>query len=87
MSDGHVFFLFGEELTARASGVLWWADRRILCVSYLHMGKSERMARRSGVMVPPYDTADTLVRLQNEIEALALEIVICLGDSLDDLQA
>jgi uncharacterized protein len=87
MSDGHVFFLFGEELTARASGVLWWADRRILCVSDLHMGKSERMARRSGVMVPPYDTADTLLRLQNEIEALAPETVICLGDSFDDLQA
>ena len=80
MSDGHVFSLFGAELTARASGVLWWAHRRILCVSDLHLGKSDRLARRSGVMTPPYDTADTLFRLQSEIEALAPQIVICLGD-------
>ena len=87
MSDGHVFSLFGAELTARASGVLWWAHRRILCVSDLHLGKSDRLARRSGVMTPPYDTADTLFRLQSEIEALAPKIVICLGDSFDDMQA
>ena len=87
MSDGHVFSLFGAELTARASGVLWWAHRRILCVSDLHLGKSDRLVRRSGIMVPPYETADTLLRLQSEIEALAPQIVICLGDSFDDLQA
>jgi DNA ligase-associated metallophosphoesterase len=87
MSDGHVFSLFGAELTARASGVLWWAHRRILCVSDLHLGKSDRLARRSGIMMPPYETADTLLRLQSEIEALAPQIVICLGDSFDDLQA
>ena len=87
MTDGHVFSLFGAQLTARASGVLWWAHRRILCVSDLHLGKSERMVRRTGVMAPPYETTDTLLRLQTEIDALAPAIVICLGDSFDDLKA
>ena len=87
MTNGHVFSLFGAQLTARASGVLWWAHRRILCVSDLHLGKSDRMARRSGVIVPPYETTDTLSRLQAEIDVLAPAIVICLGDSFDDLEA
>ena len=87
MEDGHTFSLFGAQLTARASGVLWWAHRRIMCVSDLHLGKSDRMARRSGVMSPPYETTDTLLRLEAEIDALAPAIVICLGDSFDDLEA
>ena len=87
MEDGHTFSLFGAQLMARASGVLWWAHRRILYVSDLHLGKSDRMARRSGVMSPPYETTDTLLRLEAEIDALAPAIVICLGDSFDDMEA
>ena len=87
MADGHVFSLFGALLTARASGLLWWAHRRILCVSDLHLGKADRLARRSGVMSPPYEITDTLLRLEAEIDALGPAIVICLGDSFDDLAA
>ncbi|RYH09447.1 ligase-associated DNA damage response endonuclease PdeM [Tropicimonas sp. IMCC6043] len=74
----------GATLEARASGALWWADARLLCVSDLHLGKAERQARRGGSLLPPYETAETLERLDAEIEALSPGIVICLGDSFDD---
>lgn len=37
--------------------------------------------------MPPYEVADTLQRLQSEIEALSPTCVICLGDTFDDLAA
>ncbi|MEI4487697.1 ligase-associated DNA damage response endonuclease PdeM [Frigidibacter sp. MR17.14] len=81
------FTLAGAALRARASGALWWPERRLLAVSDLHLGKSGRIARRGGALLPPYETRDTLARLDAEIEALAPAEVICLGDSFDDLAA
>lgn len=81
------FELLGQKLTARASGALWWDAGGILCVSDLHLGKAERIARRGGGLLPPYETQDTLLRLQGEIDALNPRTVICLGDSFDDLDA
>ena len=79
--------LAGETLIARPSGALFWPARGVLCVSDLHLGKSERMARRAGVLLPPYETRETLLRLEAEIEATAASTVICLGDSFDDAAA
>lgn len=78
------FSLAGAELQPRASGALWWPERRLLCVSDLHLGKAERVARRGGGLLPPYECAETLERLDREIDALSPSIVICLGDSFDD---
>lgn len=77
----------GETLCARPSGALWWPARRLLCVSDLHLGKSDRMARRAGAMLPPYETLDTLDRLGADIAATDPAEVVCLGDSFDDLAA
>ena len=79
--------LAGITLAARASGALWWPDERLLCVADLHLGKSERLARRGGALLPPYETAETLDRLAAEIAALAPARVVCLGDSFDDTAA
>jgi DNA ligase-associated metallophosphoesterase len=76
--------LAGTALTALPSGALWWATARLLCVSDLHLGRSERVARRRGTLLPPYDTAETLDRLAGEIARLAPARVVCLGDSFDD---
>ncbi|MEL7115511.1 MAG: ligase-associated DNA damage response endonuclease PdeM, partial [Pseudomonadota bacterium] len=83
----HRFTLAGAALEARGSGALFWPDQRLLVVSDLHLGKSERIARLGGAMLPPYDTRETLARLDREIEATAPKTVICLGDSFDDLAA
>ncbi|MBY6139425.1 ligase-associated DNA damage response endonuclease PdeM [Leisingera daeponensis] len=81
---GFDFTLAGARLTALGSGTLWWEERRLLCVSDLHLGKSERHIRRGGSALPPYETRDTLVRLAELIAILQPETVVCLGDSFDD---
>ncbi|RLJ60574.1 putative phosphoesterase [Litoreibacter meonggei] len=81
------FSFCGADLVALPSGALLWPAQNLLTVSDLHLGKSERIARRSGQMLPPYETLDTLTRLQTDLDAHTPEHVICLGDSFDDLEA
>lgn len=81
------FALQNQILTALPSGALYHAAARILCVSDLHLGKSDRIARRSGLMLPPYETQATLDKLHADIDTTSPSTVICLGDSFDDLAA
>ena len=76
-----------QEFQAVGNGALYWPSKRMLIVSDLHLGKSERVARRSGQFLPPYETQDTLSRLADTLQAFNPESVVCLGDSFDDLQA
>lgn len=85
--NGYGFTLADADLMALASGGLWWADERALIVSDLHLGKSERLARRGGTLLPPYDVQDTLDRLAADLDRTSARTVICLGDSFDDLDA
>jgi DNA ligase-associated metallophosphoesterase len=87
MNGAHNFHFYNHTLTALPQGALWIATARTLCVSDLHLGKSDRIARRSGRMLPPYETRETLSKLDTLITALNPECVICLGDSFDDLDA
>ena len=86
MND-YAFSLKGAELIARTDGSLWWPAERLLCVSDLHLGKSERIARLGGTLLPPYETRETLWRLDAAVEATQPDQVVCLGDSFDDLGA
>lgn len=81
------FTLCGTRCSALPSGALWLPDYATLCVSDLHLGKSERIARRSGVMLPPYEVQETLGKLARDIDSAAPACIICLGDSFDDLDA
>lgn len=85
--NAHAFAFAGTTLHALGSGALYWPEQRLLTVSDLHLGKSERIARRSGLQLPPYETAETLSRLEADIEATGAAQVLCLGDSFDDLAA
>jgi DNA ligase-associated metallophosphoesterase len=76
--------LGGADAAARPSGALWLPARRLLAVADLHLGKAERLARRGGALLPPFETQDTLARLAGEIAALDPAVVVCLGDSFDD---
>ena len=78
------FVFAGAALVATAAGALRWPEARLLCVADLHLGKSERLARRGGALLPPYETRETLDRLAAEIEGFAPDTVVCLGDSFDD---
>ena len=83
----HALLFHGETLHLRASGALFWPARQVLVVSDLHLGKSERLARRGGSLLPPYETLATLEKLDRDLGATGAAAVICLGDSFDDLAA
>lgn len=83
----HAFTLADAALLALPSGALHWPAHNLLCVSDLHFGKSHRLARRGGALLPPYETRATLARLDADLDQTGARSVICLGDSFDDLQA
>ena len=85
--NAHHFTFCDTACAALPSGALYLADHGTLCVSDLHLGKSDRIARRSGVMLPPYEVQETLARLEADIAVTNPSCVICLGDSFDDLAA
>ena len=85
--NGHHFSFCGTNCVAMPSGALYLPDNSLLCVSDLHLGKSERIARRSGMMLPPYEVQQTLQKLDDDITMTTPESVVCLGDSFDDLDA
>jgi DNA ligase-associated metallophosphoesterase len=85
--DAFSFTLNGTHGLALPSGALLVPELNLLCVSDLHLAKSERVARRRGIMLPPYETRATLDRLAQEIAVTKPRTVVALGDSFDDLLA
>lgn len=85
--NAHAFTLAGAALAALPSGALWWADRGLLVVSDLHLGRSGRIARLGGALLPPYEADETLARLDADIARTAARTILCLGDSFDDMEA
>lgn len=85
--NAYHFSFCATACAALPSGALHLPEEGVLCVSDLHLGKSERIARRSGVMLPPYEVTETLQKLEADISATNPNRIICLGDSFDDLDA
>ncbi len=75
--------LAGESVVCRPSGALWIEAARMLVVADLHLEKGSWFAAR-GQMLPPYDSADTLRRLAEEVRALDPVALVLLGDSFHD---
>jgi DNA ligase-associated metallophosphoesterase len=82
---GHQFTFADLSLHAQPTGALWIPDARTLVVSDLHLGKSDRIARRTGTLIPPYENLETLNRLDADVTQHNPRTIICLGDSFDDL--
>jgi uncharacterized protein len=76
----------GIEVTARASGALWIGAEHALIVADLHFEKGSAFAAR-GQLLPPYDTAETLTRLEAEVAVLDPRVIVLLGDALHDGEA
>lgn len=86
-ADSVEITLAGETLMLLPSGAVLLPAQGMLVVADLHLGKSERRARRWGAMLPPYETRETLSRLDAAIAATQPATVLCLGDSFDDTLA
>ncbi|KEP69373.1 metallophosphoesterase [Thioclava dalianensis] len=74
----------GALFHAQPSGALYWPAQDMLIVADLHLGKSGRIARRGGALLPPFESLDTLHRLEAEVARLAPARLISLGDAFDD---
>jgi hypothetical protein len=83
MTEPSTFILNGAALLADPSGVLVWPERATLVVADLHFEKASGFARR-GIMLPPFDTAATLDRLERAMTRIKPSRVIALGDSFHD---
>ena len=68
----------------RWSGALWLERESTLVVADLHFEKGSSYAARFGQMLPPYDTRETLDRLDRELSLLSPARLIFLGDSFHD---
>jgi uncharacterized protein len=67
----------------RPSGALWLHVERALVVADLHLEKGSSYAAR-GQLLPPYDTRETLTRLEAEVAALSPALIVLLGDTFHD---
>lgn len=76
--------LANVEVMLRWSGALWLERERTLIVADLHFEKGSSYAARFGQMLPPFDTRETLDRLDREIAQLAPQRLVFLGDSFHD---
>ena len=86
-AEGAVPFRFcGADLVADASGALIWPAAGVIAVADLHFEKGSGFAAR-GALLPPYDTAATLGRLERLVADWAPRQVICVGDSFHDSRA
>jgi uncharacterized protein len=79
----HTIRLNGMDLLADPAGALFWPEEGALMVADLHLEKGSSFAAR-GVLLPPYDTAATLMQLTRLIARYAPRLVIALGDSFHD---
>lgn len=86
MSRQSPLALAGTSLLADLSGALIWPERRLVAVADLHLEKGSAAAAR-GRLLPPYDTARTLARLEAVIGQAGARTVLCLGDSVHDAGA
>lgn len=83
---GLAMLLAGVEVLCRPAGALWLAAEGALIVADLHLEKGSSYAAR-GQLLPPYDTGETLRRLEAEVDALAPRVIVFLGDSFHDGEA
>jgi DNA ligase-associated metallophosphoesterase len=75
----------GQSIVLDHSGAAFLPESDDLLVSDLHFEKGSAFAQRGQALLPPYDTADTLRRLERVIARVRPRRVICLGDTLHDL--
>lgn len=78
--------IHGQDMVLRSSGALWSPTHRALVVADLHFEKGSAFGVR-GQMLPPYDTRETLTRLEREVAASAPDLLVFLGDSFHDTAA
>ncbi len=78
--DGGAIRFAGQTFEPLCSGALYWPDEAALLVADLHFEKMKSFARHRQLL-PPYDTSQTLDRLDADLVRTNARTVIALGDS------
>lgn len=73
----------GHRMVLDAELALWWPAHSLLAVSDLHFEKSTFLAQ-FGSAIAPYDTLDTLTRLEALMVRYQPRTLVLLGDSFHD---
>ncbi len=73
----------GTQVVLKTSGALHVPAEDALLVADLHFEKGSAYAVR-GQLLPPYDTRETLARLERAVAACAPRLLVFLGDSFHD---
>lgn len=74
----------GHRLVPLTEAALYWPARRALLVADLHFEKASWYASH-GQLLPPYDSVETLARLEALASAAGARELWCLGDSFHDV--
>ena len=74
----------GHRFVPMAEAALFWPARRALLVADLHFEKASWYASH-GQLLPPYDSVETLGRLEAIVAATEAHELWCLGDSFHDM--
>lgn len=74
----------GHRVVPMAQAALFWPARRALLVADLHLEKASWYASH-GQLLPPYDSVETLARLEALVAATDARGLWCLGDSFHDV--
>lgn len=80
----HEIELQGRAAILDLTGAMYLPEDDALLVADLHFEKGSSFARR-GMMLPPYDTRETLNALKDAVSRFSPRAVIALGDSFHDI--
>ncbi len=78
LSDQHFY--------AHPTGALYWPQKQALIVADLHLEKASHFAEK-GRFLPPYDSAETLNKLEAAARFFEANQIFTLGDSFHDNEA
>lgn len=83
MPDPMAFDFAGECWLASPEGALFWPRRAVLLVADLHLEKASFFAAH-GQPLPPYDSRETMARMEHVVARWNPAEIWCLGDSFHD---
>ena len=81
----HDIALGGQAAALDLTGAMYLPEHDALLVADLHFEKGSSFARR-GMMLPPYDTRETLTALSEAVFRFDPRTVVALGDSFHDVR-
>ena len=76
-------FFSNNEFILQLDGSVYWPSKKSLILCDLHLEKSSYFAKL-GSFLPPYDSFETLKRLENSLNNLDVKKIILLGDIFHD---